>query len=292
MLNFLLEKRGVKSKNILLLCVFFMVACEQVENKKTVVEPEQKQVEPQPFLAKPEKNNTSNKESEVVTMPPASAYEQQDVLGWKVMVSPNVKSNPQLYEPIFVQLKVDLAKVHSVVPVEAVKDLQKTTIWLEQGMPKKQLNTTFFNGGRALTKKHGLVPESYGGVIIGNTKGYLRVAGIKPWQMLHELTHAFHQFELKHDYQPVKYAYNEAMNDKRFHPKGDKRIPRKAYATKNQKEYLSELTVMYFGEKRVYPRNRDELAEHDPIGYCAIVQAWGLVDNQQGDVPLYCNSAK
>jgi len=230
--------------------------------------------------------------SETVTkMPPVSDYETQEILGWQVMVSPNVKRDDMLYEPILLQLKADLANILAIVPKHSVKHLQKTTIWVEQGMPIEKLNWTFFNGGKALTKKHGLVPESFGGVIIGNTEGYLAVAGVKPWQMLHELTHAYHQFILKHNYMPVRYAYDVAMFKKLFHPSSDKRIPRKAYATKNQKEYLSVLSVIYFGEKFVYPRNRQELAEHDPVGYCAIVQAWGLVGKQSAGAPLSCNIA-
>jgi len=223
-------------------------------------------------------------------MPPASDYEQHNIQGWKIMVSPTVRLDESLYRPILKQLKTDLANVQRVIPESSIVSLQDTVIWVEQGMPLKVLNQTFFNGGRALTKKHGLVPESYSGVIIGNTKGYLAVAGIKPWQMLHELTHAFHQFKLKHNYQPVREAYAQAMKNKLFRPVTDKRIPRRAYATKNQKEYLSVLSVIYFGKKFVYPRNRKELAEHDPDGYCAIVKAWGLLGKQRGeDIPLLCS---
>jgi len=222
-------------------------------------------------------------------MPPASSYEQNQILGWRIMVSPSVRSDESLYQPILKQLEVDLANVQRVIPSDSISFLKETVIWLEQGMPLKVLNQTFFNGGRALTKKHGLVPQSYGGVIIGNTKGYLAVAGIKPWQMLHELTHAFHQFNLRHDFQPVRQAYNAAIKNNLFDPLSDKRIPRRAYATKNQKEYLSVLSVIYFGKKFVYPRNREELAEHDPVGYCAIVHAWGLLGKQQGsEIPLLC----
>ena len=224
-------------------------------------------------------------------MPPASDYEQQEIHGWKIMVSPNVRNDDSLYKSMLTQLATDLTNIQRVIPEDYVSILQETTIWLEQGMPLKVLNQTFFNGGRALTKKYGLVPESYGGVIVGNTKGYLAVAGIKPWQMLHELTHAFHQFKLKHNFQPIRQAYQMAMKNKQFHPASDKRISRKAYATKNQKEYLSVLTVIYFGKKYVYPRNRDELAEHDPVGYCAIVKAWGLLGKQKGqDIPLLCSN--
>lgn len=280
---------------LFILLIMLLNACNQDKGKKSVSKGESVTVNEKVRKDKPaptsEHRQSPINDQEQVTkaMPPVSDYEQHDILGWHVMVSPNVTMDELLHEPILVQLKADLAKIHSVVPKEFVGLLQKTTIWVEQGMPIKKLNATFFNGGKALTKKHGLVPESYGGVIIGNTKGYLAVVGIKPWQLLHELTHAFHQFVLKHSYAPVQQAYTSAMAKKLFHPSSDKRIPRKAYATKNQKEYLSVLSEIYFGEKIVYPRNRSELAEHDPEGYCAVVQAWGLRGKQRGNVPLLCH---
>ena len=223
-------------------------------------------------------------------MPPASDYERHDIYGWQVMISPNVKKDEALYQPILSQLWLDLEMVNDAIPESSLGFLKETTIWVEQGMPIAALNRTFFNGGRAITKKNGLVPESYGGVIIGNTKGYLAVTGIHPWQMLHELTHAFHQFNLRHNYPPIKQAYQDAMSSKRFHNESDERIRGKAYATKNHKEYFSVLSEIYFGEKKFFPHNRKELAEHDPVGYCAVVKAWGLLGKQQGDsVPLVCS---
>ena len=38
-------------------------------------------------------------------------------------------------------------------------------------MPRADLNRLFYNDSRKMTKAFGMVPESYAGVIIGNTKG-------------------------------------------------------------------------------------------------------------------------
>ena len=229
----------------------------------------------------------------VFAMPPASDYQPHQIQGWQVMVSPNVFNDETLSSLILAQLQTDLTRIVNTLPQSSLTSLRSTTIWVEQGMPIKKLNRTFFNGGRSITKKHGLVPESYSGVIIGNTKGYLAVAGFKQWQMLHELTHAYHQFVLRHDYQPIKNAYQQVVEQGLFTPTSDKRFKGKAYATRNQKEYLSVLTEIYFGAKPVFPRNRTELAQHDPVGYCAVVKAWGLLGQQAGaDVPLSCVEGK
>lgn len=221
-------------------------------------------------------------------MPDQSEYEELKIEGWRVMVSPSVKADESLYQPIIDQLGIDFQRVKSVVPDVKIATLQETVIWLEVSMPIGKLNRTFFNGSRKFTQKSELVPESYGGIVIGKTKAYLAVAGFKHWQMLHELTHAYHQFHLKHNYAPVSQAFQNTKEFNLHDPKFDQRISGSGYPTRNKKEYLSELTVAYFGEKFFYPKNRSELAEYDPKGYCAVVKAWGLAGKQSDPVPLLC----
>jgi len=190
-----------------------------------------------------------------------SEYEQLSIQGWVVMVSPRVRGDAKQYSSITKQLDKDLLRLKSVVPESALVQLQTTKIWLEQGI----------------------------GIIIGNTKGYLTVAGFKEWQMLHELTHAYHQFYIKHNFAPVVDAYNYTMKHGLHNPALDTRVKGSGYPTRNKKEYLSELTVAYFGKKFAYPHDRSELAHYDPQGYCAVVKTWGLLGKQTGDVPLRCN---
>jgi len=132
----------------------------------------------------------------------ATEYQKLIIEGWTVMVSAQVQNDISLYQPIVEQLNKDLKRVKGVVPVVLLPELQKTVIWSEKSMPIQKLNSLFFNGSRKLTKKYALVPDSYGGIILGKTEAYLAVAGFKPWGMLHELTHAYHQFHIKHDYEP------------------------------------------------------------------------------------------
>ena len=147
-------------------------------------------------------------------------------------------------------------------------------------MPPPFNNNLFFNGSKKGSKIH-KIEHLYGGVVAGSTQSYLAVANIHPWQLLHELTHAYHQFVTKHSYQPIRNAYQNAIENN-LHRFGNQ------YARKNHKEYFSTLTEAYFGLDANFPHNRQELATHDPIGYCAIVKAWGLTGQQAPDAPLKC----
>ena len=219
----------------------------------------------------------------------ATDYQKLVIEGWTVMVSADVQNDSSLYQPIIDQLNEDLRRVKGVVPNSLLSKLQKTVIWSEKSMPIQKLNSLFFNGSRKLTKKYALVPDSYGGIILGKTEAYLAVAGFKPWGMLHELTHAYHQFHIKHDYEPIKLAFDNTKANDLHNPASDQRINGSGYPTRNKKEYFSELTVAYFGRKLFYPHDRTELAEYDPVGYCAVVNAWGLQGKQQGETPLRCD---
>ena len=217
-------------------------------------------------------------------------YEELILEGWTVMISANVRKDASLYQPAIEQLTQDFHKVKSVVPASVLPVLQETKVWLETSMPIKKLDRLFFNGSRKLTQKHGLDPRSYGGVILGKTKAYLAVAGFKQWQMLHELTHAYHQFHIKHTFEPIDLSFENAQKLNLHNPKFDKKVQGSGYPTRNKKEYFAELTVSYFGERHFYPKNRSELAEYDPQGYCAVVKAWGLLGKQVDNVPLTCGA--
>ena len=209
-----------------------------------------------------------------------AGYTQHEIHGWRVMIADPVKKDKQLYQRILKQIDQDLYNIIQVVPTSKLAFLRETPIWFEKIMPPPFKNNLFFNGSKKGSKKH-KIEHLYGGVVAGSTKAYLAVAHIHPWQMLHELTHAYHQFITKHSYQPIQNAYQNAIR-KNLHQFGNQ------YARKNHKEYFSTLSEAYFGTDANYPHNREQLAEHDPIGYCAIVKAWGLLDKQDDNAPLKC----
>ncbi len=207
-------------------------------------------------------------------------YQRHDIHGWQLMISNAVKGDKALYQRILKQVEADLNNIVDVMPEWSLPYLRKTPIWFEKKMPPPFGNNLFFNGSKKGSAKYG-IQHLYGGVVAGSTKSYLAVAGIHPWQLLHELTHAYHQFVAKHSYQPILNAYQNTIK-KNLHTSGNQ------YARKNHKEYFSTLTEAYFGIDANYPHNRNELARHDPIGYCAIVKAWGMVGKQRGKPPLLC----
>ena len=210
-----------------------------------------------------------------------NAYKQHQIHGWQVMISNDVKKNKPLYQRILKQVNHDLQSIVQVMPKWSLPYLRKTPIWFEQIMPPPFNDNLFFNGSKKGSKRYN-IEHLYGGVVAGSTQSYLAVANIHPWQLLHELTHAYHQFVTRHSYQPIRNAYQNAI-DKNLHQFGNQ------YARKNHKEYFSTLTEAYFGIDANYPHNRQQLAEHDPVGYCSVVKAWGLTGNQAADAPLKCN---
>lgn len=209
-----------------------------------------------------------------------AGFHEQRIHGWRVNVSDQLKENdPELYTRIMQQITDDLSAVVDVVPRNALRELREVPIWVKHSM-KKPFNRLFFNGSKRGSAEHG-ISHLYGAVVIGNAKGYLGFHPIHPWQMLHELAHAYHQFDIRHDFAPVRQAYDSAIASS-LHKFGSE------YSRRNFREYFATLTEAYFGTKPIYPHNRKELAAHDPKGYCAVVRAWGLLGRQAADAPLTC----
>jgi len=212
---------------------------------------------------------------------PLENYKQHNLHGFTVMINKQVVKDKGLYQRLIKQVDQDILAIIQVMPEWSLDVLRETTVWFENGLPPPLGNNFFFNGSKKMSQKHNQV-HTYGHVVAGNSKSYLAVAGIHPFQLLHELTHAYHQFVTKHNYQPILDAYSNAIN-KGLHKYGSH------YPRKNHKEYFSETTESYFGRNAIYPRNRQELAKHDPKGYCAVVKAWGLVGQQTGEVFIRCD---
>ncbi|WP_226647337.1 hypothetical protein [Microbulbifer variabilis] len=54
------------------------------------------------------------------------------------------------------------------------------------------------------------------------------------------------------------------------------KILKPAYASKNEKEYFSELSAIYFVGGNYYPFNRSDLKIYDPTGCSMVERVWGL----------------
>ena len=207
-------------------------------------------------------------------------YQQLNIHGWRVFISNDVVQDKPLYSQITEQVNLDLKAIINTLPDWSLEYLRETPIFFEKQMPPPLGSNFFFNGSKRLSAKYN-IQHTYGGVIAGSTLSYLAVKGIHPWQLLHELSHAYHQFTIRHSYMPIQQSYQNAM-EKDLHRFGSEK------SRKNFHEYFATLTEKYFGKSALFPHNRDQLAKHDPVGYCAIVKAWGIVGQQPSNPPLLC----
>ena len=83
--------------------------------------------------------------------------------------------------------------------------------------------------------------------------------------MLHEMAHAYHQRVLGFNNQPIREAFDNALELDLWSGQ---------YASENYIEYFAELTAAIYNKKRSYPKNRYQLLDYDSLGYSALSLAW------------------
>ena len=91
--------------------------------------------------------------------------------------------------------------------------------------------------------------------------------------LLHEFAHAFHDLVLDFDHEPIKKAYQQAMERKLY--------DKSTYLTTNEKEFFAELTCAYLDKLDYAPHNRQELKKHDPITFRLLESIWGRRKNEK-----------
>ena len=134
-----------------------------------------------------------------------------------------------------------------------------------------------YHPSRQWLADNGYNPDKAGAVEIGDVRHFLAWSREQPMMVLHEFCHAYHDQALGYDYQPIRDAYQNAVDKKLYD-----RVLRanghyeRAYAINNDQEYFAESCEAYFGTNDFYPFVRAELIEHDPLMAQTIRKAWGL----------------
>jgi hypothetical protein len=97
--------------------------------------------------------------------------------------------------------------------------------------------------------------------------------------ILHELCHAVHSHLLGNNNVTVKAAFQQA-SDRRLYEevKHESGRTAKAYAATNDHEYFAELSCAYLDRCAYFPFTREELKDHDPVGFAMMEQVWGKND--------------
>jgi hypothetical protein len=219
--------------------------------------------------------------AETARYEPTSNYEVQRIEGWTVHVNRTLLSeeNETLGRDTVEVLRQQLYQVNRVIPKPALGKLHEVPIWVEA---KSDVTCMCYHPSEKWLRDNGFNPAKAKSIELGDPTNFLDWTRHQPWMLLHELTHAYHHRVLGHDNADVLAAYERAKASEAYDSvlrhSGRKES---AYAIRNPKEYLAELTEAYFGCNDWYPFVRAELKQHDPEGLEMVEKVWGLESGDQ-----------
>ena len=204
---------------------------------------------------------------------------------------------PHLLNRVIAGVIQDLKELDEIMPAAAREAIKPTQIWLE--LETEPFGTVSGKGAvyhpsAKWLIEHGKMPEMERGVQICSASNYLQDRKDKSGMtVLHEMAHAYYHL-LGVDRDNVKVAYEVAKRKGSYEQVGYMGSENttgelyRAYAITNAHEYFAELSEAYFGCNDYFPYNRQQLLEHDPLGYSVIDKIWHLPadyirSQQQGD---------
>ena len=182
-------------------------------------------------------------------------------------VSPEAMADKMLMDRVLIRLDADLKKIHELLPPAAMKPLEGVTFWVERDNP----GMTMYYHGRTAT---GINPDKRGGIDVNSMQKYLDGAAFKPFLVLHEMSHAYHDLVLGFDNGIVKWAFDLAVASHRYESVSRNGRKERAYALTNEREYFAEISSSYWGRNDYYPFTRADLAQFDPPGLAMIEKVW------------------
>jgi len=228
--------------------------------------------------------------------PPAelkiAGYTIEHLEGFTLYVSEETKSheNDEQFErkPMDV-LQLELAGIGRVMQPKMLKLLQTIKVFVEWDDPESKpkdggggvvVARYWYDAGRGMgMAMSGRSPYKANNIEILNMK---HLTG--KWQpgkssdqivLLHEMCHAVHFHLLGGENPTIKAAYNQAMERHLYdNVKHESGHSARAYAATNDHEYFAELCCSYLDRCSWFPFTREELKEHDPIGYKLMEEIW------------------
>lgn len=222
------------------------------------------------FAQNPESKSPESK-------PESIAHTIQDIEGWQVHVDNQLLSGPsaEVGKVALRLLSNKLYELKLVLPDDKVEKLMNVPIWIDLHHPLKSMQ---YHPGAKWLRDHGYDPEMVQGVHIPRAQGLIDEVqkNRQPAVVLHELAHAYHDRELGFDYEPIRQAFDQAVESKRYESillidGHDTRH----YALTNHKEYFAEMTESFFATNDFYPFVRAELKQFDPRTYAMLSKIWG-----------------
>jgi len=192
---------------------------------------------------------------------PASAYKDDEVLGWKLLVHEELIADKALHKDVMDEIHHQLYVIVETLPADKVALLKEVPIWVELNNPYS--NAAQYHPSKQWLGNNGYLPEKAKCVEISNARGFIR-RGVhqKANTMLHE--------DIIESYKKAK----DAKGYDKVQHIGGREV--RHYALTDHKEYFAEATEAFFGCNDFYPFVRPQLKEHDPTIHDIIKDVWGV----------------
>lgn len=205
-----------------------------------------------------------------------SAYREQTILGWRVLVNEKLIAETNLCRRTLKVLEAQLAQITNAIPAGPLKQLREIPIWVERS--SNQFPCMCYHESREWLRNHGVNPEKTGGVELANPETFLSWIKEQPWMVLHELAHGYHNRFLSDNNPDIKRTYEAAKTSGKYNSvlRAGKR--ERHYALNNEKEYFAEVTESFFGKNDFQPFTREELKTFDPEIYSLLFKLWNVPD--------------
>lgn len=205
---------------------------------------------------------------------PTSAYREQQLLGWRVLVNEKLLAETNLCQRTLALLAMQLAQVTNAIPAAPLQRLQEIPIWVERG--SKQFPCMCYHESKEWLRANGVNPDKTGGVELANPENFLTWTKDQPWMVLHELAHGYHLRFLGENHSGIKDCYETAKAGGKYDSVLRRGKRERHYALNNAKEYFAEATEAFFGRNDYQPFNRDELQSFDPEIYELLFKLWNV----------------
>ncbi|MCU7904907.1 MAG: hypothetical protein KZQ76_03465 [Candidatus Thiodiazotropha sp. (ex Epidulcina cf. delphinae)] len=212
---------------------------------------------------------------------PKRLYKKADST-WVIYIEKNLLANdPSLGQQALSKLELNLNDIFDKLPPVAasrLKSLSFYLMWGKQSTKEKPLNgLSYIRKGEA-NNYPTLDPRWSHSIIVYSAKNLMYLDEV--WTkkaLMHEMAHAWHITNWPDKHPPIVAAYENAKQQGLYRSIKDykgRSIP-KAYALKNQLEYFSDLSAIYFVGGNYYPFNQEGLSKYDNVGLQLVSSLWG-----------------
>jgi len=207
---------------------------------------------------------------------PTAAYDQRDINGWRVYVSPRLTSRPGLCETMVTLLRYKLHMIDHFIAEPGRKQLHEIPIWLEIGQSGPYIR---YCGSHEQLRSARANPDKFQAIEIRDPRRMMKWALLQQADVLGELALAYYdRHATDKDAElgkKTRAAFQQATKNGKYKSVlrfDGRHVPHPALA--GEKEYFAEMMKSYFLVNDHYPFIRCELKEQDQAGYSLVADLW------------------